>query len=117
GADQARAILATGTLYDVLGARPLVGRLPRPDEERLPVVAISYRLWQQRYGGDASVVGKHLLMNRTPYTIVGVLPPGFHYPTPDIDLWTTLYSIVASPGVQGPNFWITSRSLHGYRVL
>ena len=117
GADQARAILATGMLYDVLGARAAIGRLPRPDEERLPVVAISYRLWQQRYGGDTSVIGKRILMNRGAYTIIGVLPPGFHYPTPDIDLWSTLYSIVATPGAPGPNLWLTSRSLHGYRVV
>ena len=117
GADQARAILATSGLYDVLGAHALIGRLPRPDEERLPVVAISYRLWHERYGGDPSVVGKHILMNRNAYTIIGVLPRGFHYPTPDIDLWATLYSIVAAPGTPGPNLWLTSRSLHGYRVV
>jgi len=117
GDDQARAILATGTLYDVLGAVPLLGRLPRADEENTPVVAISYRLWQQRFAGNPGVLGRQLVMSQQPYTIVGVMPPGFHFPGPDIDLWTTLYSIISSPNDNGPNLWLTSRSLRGYRVL
>ena len=117
GDDQARAILATGTLYEVLGATPLLGRLPRPDEENAPVVAISYRLWKQRFAGNHEVLGRQLVMNRQPYTIVGVMPPGFHYPGPDIDLWSSLYSIISSPNDNGPNLWLTSRSLRAYRVL
>jgi putative ABC transport system permease protein len=117
GDDQARAILGTGSIYDVLGASPLLGRLPRPDEERAPVVAISYRLWQSRFAGSPGVLGKQLLMSHQPYTIVGVMPPGFHFPTPDIDLWSTLYSIVSSPNADGDNPWLTSRSFRGYRVV
>ena len=117
GDDQARAVLGTATLYDVLGASPLIGRLPRPDEEDEPVVAISYRLWHERFAGEPAAIGRQLVLNHQSYTIVGVMPPGFHFPTPDIDLWTTLYSIIASPGSEGPNLWLTSRSLHGYRVV
>ena len=114
---QARAILGTGNLYDVLGATPLVGRLPSGDEENAPVVAISYRLWKERFDGSAGVIGKRLIMNHQPYTIVGVMARGFHFPTPDIDLWTTLYSIISSPNENGSNPWLTSRSLRGYRVV
>ena len=117
GDDQGRAVQGTGSLYDVLGAAPLFGRLPRPDEENSPVVAISFRLWQQRFAGDRAVVGKQLILNHQPYTIVGVMPRGFHFPRPDIDLWTTLYSIMSSPNGNGPNLWLTSRSLHGYHVI
>jgi putative ABC transport system permease protein len=117
GDAQARGILATGTLYDVLGAAPLLGRLPRADEERSPVLAISYRLWQERFGGDRAILGRQLVMNHQPFTIVGIMPPGFHFPTPDIDLFSTLYSIVALPDDSGPNPWLTSRSLRGYRVV
>src|SRR5690348_2772653 len=117
GDDQARGILGTGTLYDVLGAAPLLGRLPRTDEEDAPVVAISYRLWQERFAGDRAILGRRLIMNHLPYTIVGVMPPGFHFPSPDMDLFATLYSIIASPNDNGPNLWLTSRSLRGYRVV
>ena len=113
---QARAIQATRSLYDILGATPLLGRMPRPDEEGAPVLTISYRLWQERFGGASDVIGKQLVMNHQPYTIVGVMPRGFHFPSPDIDLWGTLYSIMSLPNA-GQNPWLTSRSLHGYRVL
>jgi putative ABC transport system permease protein len=117
GDGQSRGIQASGGLYEVLGAKPLIGRLPVRDEERLPVVAISYRLWLDRFAGDTTVVGQRLTMNGQPYTIVGVLPRGFHFPTPDIDLWTTMYSIVSAPSAAGDNPWLTSRSLHGYHVV
>ena len=117
GDTQARAILGTGNIYDVISATPMLGRLPRPDEERAPVVAISDRLWRERFAASPRVVGATLPMNGQPYTIVGVMPPGFHFPTPDIDLWTTLYSVVASPASSGPNPWLTSRSMRGYRVV
>jgi len=117
GVTQARGVQGTGELYGVLGARPLIGRLPRPDEERQPVLAISYRLWQTRFAGAATAVGSRLELNGQPYTIIGVMPRGFEFPGPDIDLWTTLYSIVSQPAAAVPNPWITSRSLHGYRVV
>lgn len=112
----ARAIQATRSLYDVLGATPLLGRMPRPEEEGAPVLTISYRLWQERFGGARDVIGKQLIMNHQPYTILGVMPAGFHFPSPDIDLWGTLYSIMSLPNA-AQNPWLTSRSLHGYRVL
>jgi len=117
GPIQVRGVLGTGNLYEVLGAKPVIGRLPRMDEERLPVVAISYRVWQEQYAGSPSVVGRMLEMNGQPYTIVGVMPRGFHFPSPDFDVWTTLYSITSLPDAKGELPWVTSRSLRGYRVV
>ena len=116
GVDQARAAIGTPTLYVVLGARPLLGRLPLPEERHTPVVAISYRLWQRRYGGDRTVIGRPVTMDERPYTIVGVMPPGFHFPSPDIDLWTSLFPIAGGSGTP-PSPWINSRSLRAYRVV
>ena len=117
GETQARGIQATGNLYDVLRASPILGRMPRADEETAPVVAISYRLWHDLYAGDSGVIGQTIRLYRQPYTIVGVLPRGFHFPTPDIDLWGTLYPIVSSSSSPSENPWLTSRSLRGYRVV
>jgi predicted permease len=117
GETQVRGVLGTGNLYEVLGAKPVAGRLPRADEERLPVLAISYRLWQEQYGGSPTAIGRTLDLNGQPYTIVGVMPRGFHFPSPDFDAWTTLYSITSSPDANGDYPWLTSRSLHGYRVV
>lgn len=117
GETQIRGVLGTGNLYEVLGARPVLGRMPRADEERLPVMAISHRLWHERYAASPSVIGRTLDMNGQPYTIVGVMPPGFHFPSPDFDAWMTLYAITSSPDANGEIPWLTSRSLRGYRVV
>jgi len=115
-ADMARGIAATPQVYGVLDAAPLVGRLPRADEERLPVMAISYRLWQRRFGGNPDVIGRKALLYEKPYTIVGVMPPGFHFPSPDIDLWLTLAAMSTGPS-DAMNPWFTSRGLHGWRTV
>ena len=53
------------------------------------VAVISDRLWRTRYGADPGVVGRALLLNDEPYTVVGVMPPGFQYPD-DVDVWQRL---------------------------
>jgi putative ABC transport system permease protein len=55
-----------------------------------PVALIGYRLWHERYGGDAGLVGRALSIDSTSYTIVGVLPAGFYYPTPDTQVYIPL---------------------------
>ncbi len=117
GDAQYRAAMGTGNLYDVLGAKPLLGRLPRRDEEMLPVTAISYRVWQERYAGDPNIIGRNIRLGDATFTIVGVMPRGFQFPSPDIDLWTTLYTMGASRDERGETPWLTRRSLHGYRVV
>ena len=114
GAVVARGVTAMPGVYSVLGAQPLLGRLPRADEERLPVIAISYRLWRERFGGDPAIVGRRTIMDEQSYTIVGVMPRGFHFPTPDMDLWMTIFPIASQPQ---PSPWLTSRGLRGWRVV
>jgi putative ABC transport system permease protein len=117
GDTQLRAAMGTGNLYDVLGARPILGRMPRRDEEMLPVTTISYRVWQERFGGSPDVIGRPIKLSGIPFTIVGVMPRGFQFPSPDIDLWTTLHTLGAWPDERGETPWITSRSLRGFRVV
>ncbi|WP_424683505.1 ABC transporter permease, partial [Frateuria sp. YIM B11624] len=67
-------------LLPTLGVRPLLGRNFSAEEDTPhgPAVAmLSYGLWQRRFGGDASVLGKSLLVEGVPHAIVGVLPSGF----------------------------------------
>jgi putative ABC transport system permease protein len=117
GIDLARSIAGSSTLYSVLDARPLIGRLPRPDEDGVAVVTISHRLWLRRYAGNPAVIGRKLLLDEQPYTIIGVMPQGFHFPLPEVELWTSLYPIRGAGGSSGSNPWITNRGLRGYRVL
>jgi putative ABC transport system permease protein len=73
--------------FSMLGATPQIGRLLGPQDFALgfaPVAVISDGLWRRSYGADPSVVGRTLRLDNDPYTIVGVLPPGFHYLGPTI---------------------------------
>src|SRR5207249_171505 len=113
GVDYVRAVIGMPSVYSVRGATPLIGRLPGAGDARAPVVAISYRLWQRRYGGDRGIVGRTAIADEKPFTIVGVMRAGFHFPTPDIDLWMSLQPIASQAA---PNPWITSLGLRGWRV-
>lgn len=73
--------LVSGTYFNVLGVKAVVGRvLTDADDRNLgghPVAVISYGWWTSRFSRDASIVGKTLTIEGTVYTIVGVAPPGF----------------------------------------
>ena len=74
----------TANTLDVLGTRPLLGRMFTPDEDRPngPQLAVlGYPLWQARYGGDDSVLGRTLMINDVPVEVVGIMPEGFRLPT------------------------------------
>ncbi|MEZ5316594.1 MAG: ABC transporter permease [Vicinamibacterales bacterium] len=77
-------------LMAVLGVAPQLGPgFPRdePYFARQPLVAvISDRLWRTRYGADPAMIGRQIRLDDTPYTVVGVMPPGFDYPG-GIDVW------------------------------
>ncbi|MHB2032091.1 MAG: ABC transporter permease, partial [Gemmatimonadaceae bacterium] len=81
--------------FDVLGARPLIGRLLRPEDGAAgarPVMVLSYAAWQSRFGGNTAVIGHRVQLAYEPtdsYTIVGVAPPGLDYPV-GADCWTSL---------------------------
>lgn len=73
----------TAGLFDVLGVRPLTGRA-FTREEAVPgapnVALISHDLWRRRFGGDRGVVGRQVYLNGAPFTVTGVMPPGFTFP-------------------------------------
>jgi predicted permease len=74
-------VLTSANYFDVLGVWPYLGRgfLPGEEEKRedAAVAVIAYGLWQSHFGGDGSVIGKIVQINRHPYTIIGVAPSGF----------------------------------------
>jgi predicted permease len=91
------AVLTSTNYFDVLGIRPIVGRGFVPEEERevegsAAVAVISYDLWQSHFAGDRSIIDRKIQINRYPYTIVGVAPPGFNGCMPGLrgDVWIPL---------------------------
>jgi putative ABC transport system permease protein len=78
-------------LFDVLGVGPKLGRTFRPDESvagRNQVIVLSHGLWMRRFGGDPEAVGRTITTNGRPFTVIGVMPPGFAYPNSRYELWT-----------------------------
>ena len=73
--------LASGNYFDGLGIQPYLGRFYHPSDERgvgsAPFVVLSYSYWNGHFRGDASVVGRTILINKHLLTIIGVAPPAF----------------------------------------
>jgi len=83
--------LVTSDLLGVLGVRPFIGRtFNATDTIANQSVILSYELWQSQFGGDTRILGTHVSLDGTPYSVIGVMRPDFHFPTRDIDLWTPL---------------------------
>ncbi|MGH7504081.1 MAG: ABC transporter permease, partial [Longimicrobiales bacterium] len=88
-----RLTLATQSLLEVLGARPVAGRVFTPEEDAPhgpAVVLLGHGLWVTRFGADRSVVGRSIRIDGLPYDVVGVLAPGFDVPESETDLWIPL---------------------------
>ena len=75
--------------FALLGVPPLLGRNFVPEDEipgAAPVVLLNYRFWESRYAGRPDIAGSTVQINGAPATIIGVMPPGFDFPTQE-DLW------------------------------
>jgi putative ABC transport system permease protein len=89
--DQMFAIRTEGRLFTMLGARAAVGRaLLETDDDAGDVVVIADRLWERVFHRDPWVVGRHVVIADQPYTIVGVMPPTFEFPTADVEMWIAM---------------------------
>src|SRR5438309_7956174 len=86
-----RRALVSGEFFDVLGARPVLGRALGATDDvsgAAPVLVLSYGAWQRRFGGDPHVLGRQVLTydDGVAYTILGVMPQGLDYPR-GTDCW------------------------------
>jgi putative ABC transport system permease protein len=82
----------SGEVLPALQVKPIRGRLftLQEDKDDAHVAVISYRLWQEWFGGDESVIGRQVQVNSRPFTVIGVLPPDFYFNTRTSDVWLTL---------------------------
>jgi predicted permease len=82
GAQQVFGYLVTGNYFDLLGVVPSVGRFFTPQEDSTrdgsPFAVLSHESWMRRFGGNPRIAGTTVRINGLPYTILGVLPRGFH---------------------------------------
>ncbi len=118
-AERAFGLLVTSNYFDVLGIKPMLGRGFLPAEDSVagahPVAMISYDYWRRKFGADSAVVGSAATFNGTPFTIVGVTPPGFsgNFVGLSFDFWAPL-TMATSFGTAGgaltsrDHLWISS---------
>jgi putative ABC transport system permease protein len=91
---------ATPQLFGVLGTAPLLGRTLRAEEAepgRGNVVVLSHALWRQHFAEDPGVVGREILVDGEPRTVVGVMPAGFSFPGEGTRLWLPMTLDAANP--------------------
>jgi putative ABC transport system permease protein len=110
------------SMFPTLRVPPLLGRtLIEADggAEPAPVAVLSHDFWQRRFGGDSTVVGRTLRLgwesegNEAGSTVVGVMPAGFAYPDPDVDLWVPLLLDPARVWREGHWFSMIGRLAEG----
>jgi putative ABC transport system permease protein len=94
--ERIRGTRTTASLFPTLGVAPLIGRTfteaEQLDPERAAGIAVlSYSLWQRRFGGDPGILNRKIRLNGRDTEVIGVMPPEFHYPSRDYELWEPLY--------------------------
>ena len=88
--ERVQVLVVTDEFFSTLGARMLLGRPFTAEEERRggpPVVVISHGLWMRRFAGDSAAIGKALIVNDRPRTVVGVLAPRAEFPSASVSMW------------------------------
>jgi predicted permease len=104
-------------MFPTLGVAPILGRTftTQDEDSRQPVAVISYALWTNRFHRDPAVLGRILELDRTPYSVIGVMPRGFAFPLPlgpldQPQLWVPLSLTADELSDQHSGFW-------GYHML
>jgi putative ABC transport system permease protein len=113
GGDRPEFVLGRGVtanFFDVLGAHPIAGRTftEQEDSTGAKLVVIGYALAQRRFGGTRGAIGATLLMNDQPYTVIGVMPPGFAFPDRQFEYWQPAHFSAAD---------LTNRQYHYLNVV
>jgi putative ABC transport system permease protein len=85
--------MVSAPYFEVFGVKPALGRTFGRDEDqpgRAKVVVVTHRLWTNLFGADATIVGRDILLNGEPYTVIGVLPGNSEFDRRASDLWIPL---------------------------
>jgi predicted permease len=116
-----QAQIVSANFFELLGVKPLLGRTFLPDEDQKPggnpALVISENLWRRRFGGDPSVLGRVVDLNRHSFTIVGVIPASFHGSMSPMtfDVWAPA-SMIWEVRNQG-TYFLTARNARGWHNL
>lgn len=104
GARRVLGFRVTASFFPVLGVQAEHGVVFQEEAEaqgQPPVVVLSHALWLDRFGGDPATLGKTLELDGQSYQVIGVMPAGFAFPTPEARFWTPLNVPSAAPPADG----------------
>lgn len=100
--------IVSAELFDVLGTAPMLGRTFREGEDRPgaePAIVLSHGMWERDFGSDREVLGRRVDLDGTLRTVVGVMPEGFFYPSPESEAWIPL-DLDPAQRDYGSNGWL-----------
>ena len=107
------ALTASWNMFQLLGVEPAFGRFFDADDDRPQAdaaVVLSWGLWKRRYGGDTKILGQTIRLDAKAYTVIGVLPVGYDFPDPTVQLWTPLFHETQPQ-------WIQSHGAHNFQIF
>ena len=92
GAEPRRLAIAhlEADVLPLLGVAPLLGRVFEPGDRDRGAAVLSYGLWQSQFGGSPEVLGQPVDLNGAPFSVIGVMPPDFYFPSRETQMWTLL---------------------------
>ncbi|MFI5079327.1 MAG: ABC transporter permease, partial [Vicinamibacteria bacterium] len=108
--EQLRSAVVTADFFQVMGARPILGGSFSPGDDdfgRPHKAVLSHRLWAGRFGADPGIVGRTVTMDGQLYSVIGVMPSTFRYPTRETDVWEPL-AVDRDLRSQRGAFWLTT---------
>jgi len=108
--EQVQAVAASWNWFQLLGVQPALGRAFTESEDQAgsTVVMLTWSVFQRRFAGDARIVGRQIHLNGTPFTVVGVLPAWYTYPSAGIQLWVP-YRAFSTPELLEHHDWHQSQ--------
>jgi predicted permease len=109
---------ATWNLFPLLGVEPALGRSFTEVEDRPGgnAVILTWNVFERRFAGDASIVGRQIHLDGKPFTVVGVLPASFVYPDAKVQLWVPYQTVFVPGTAYGPE-WLHYHDRHQSRVI
>jgi predicted permease len=111
--EKLNSALFSWEMLRTLGVQPALGRdFTKADDTPAAngTVLLSWGLWKRRFGGSSAILGQTIELDSQPYTVIGVMPAWFDFPSPSTQLWTTVYH-------DKPEDVMTSLSNHMFRVV
>jgi predicted permease len=119
--DPVDGAFVSGRFFDMLGVTAIRGRMLTPADDGGagtdgPVAVISHRLWRQRFAGAHDVIGRQLTVQRVPFTIAGVMPPGFF--GADVGRMTdVMLPFAAEPLIRGPESQLAAKGSWWLQIM